>query len=201
MSEKLKNVIIAGSTGMTGKSILERCLKSSKVNLCTSIVRKKTGIEHPKLKEIVHDDFKDFSKIENHFKDQDIAYYTIGVYTGSVPEDKFKEIIVDYTNAFAKELKKNSLKIKFCFLSGDGADPTLKSSNLLTELKFDQLYIFRPGYIYPVEKRQEPNTFYKVMRAIYPWVNPLYPPLSIKSTELSDAMFEIGLNGGTKTMT
>lgn len=156
MADKLKNVILAGSSGMIGKGVLERCIQSPKVNLCTSIVRKKSGIIHPKLLEVVHDDFKDYSKVEEHFKEKDVAFYTIGVYTGAVPEDKFKEITVDYTDSFAKTLKKHSTKTTFCFLSGDGADPTLKSSmlfarekgkaeNILTETNFDNLFIFRPG--------------------------------------------------------
>jgi len=38
------------------------------------------------------EDFLDYSKIEMYFKNQDIAYYCIGVYTGSVSRDEFKKI-------------------------------------------------------------------------------------------------------------
>jgi hypothetical protein len=59
-------------------------------------------------------------------------------------------------------------------------------------LKF---HSFRPGYIFPVEKRKEPNVGYKIMRALYPVIKLLGNKYSITSTELASAMFNIGLNG------
>jgi len=67
------------------------------------------------------------------------------------------------------------------FLSGQGADRDEKSKisfarykgiaeNYLFNKAFQQLYIFRPAYIYPVQKRKEPNLFYSSLRLIYPVV-------------------------------
>ncbi len=85
---------------------------------------------------------------------------------------------MDYAVSFAKILKENSPAAKFCFLSGAGADRTEKSKTSfalykgIAENQIDKLdlefYTFRPGYIYPVEQRKEPNLMYSIMRNLYP---------------------------------
>jgi hypothetical protein len=61
-----------------------------------------------------------------------------------------------------------------------------------------KLYSFRPGYIYPVEKRNEPNVGYKIMKTLYPIVKLLGDKYSVKSTELANAIFNVGLYGAEK---
>ena len=46
---------------MIGNLILNYCLNRSGVNSITSITRKKTGIVHPKLIEVLNDNFLDFT--------------------------------------------------------------------------------------------------------------------------------------------
>ena len=97
-----------------------------------------------------------------------------------------------------------------CFLSGQGADPQEKSrilfarekgiaENALLRLQFPHTYIFRPGYIYPVTPRQEPNSFYKFMRALYKLLSPIIPGIGVPSTKLSSVMVKTGLEGGDRT--
>ena len=111
----MKNIIIVGASGMIGKLILELCLQDLRVQKITSIVRAKSGIQHVKLTEIVHKDFSNFTSIENHFENQDICFYCVGVYTGAVPTEEFKKITVDYTRVFAETLKKIHLMQAFVF--------------------------------------------------------------------------------------
>jgi len=193
---------------MIGNIILNHCLASSKINNVISLVRKKSNTTHPKLKEVIVEDFTDYDKHRDLFKNTDSAFFCIGVYTGSVSAKIFKKITVDYAVSFAKMLKENSPDAKFCLLSGAGADRTEKSKTAfalykgMAENQIDKLglefYAFRPGYIYPVEQRKEPNLMYSVMRNLYPILRLLGKNLSIKSTELSKAMFEIGIKGTDK---
>ena len=83
----MKNAIIAGATGMIGGLVLQHCLKSPEIEKVTIIVRRPTGISNSKLTEVVHSDNNDYTAIEDHFKDKEISYYCIGVYTGAVPRD------------------------------------------------------------------------------------------------------------------
>ena len=111
----MKNVMIAGASGMIGKIILELCLENKEVEKITSIVRKPSGIQNKKLIELVHADFLDFSSIDSFFKNQDVCFYCIGVYTGAVSTNAFKKITVDYTRSFASTLKKCRKKFDFAF--------------------------------------------------------------------------------------
>jgi uncharacterized protein YbjT (DUF2867 family) len=207
----MKNIIITGSNGMIGGLILRYCLERDDVAKVTSIVRKKSGIVHPKLLEIVHENFPDYSSITEHFKNQDIAFYCIGVYTGQVPKEEFRKITVDFTEAFAKTLRANSEKTIFCFLSGAGADSSEKSSvmfardkgvaeNILLKLNFAHTYIFRPAYIYPVTSRKEPNMMYSLMRFLWPVLKLVYPNGGISSEDLAKAMVKAGFEGAGKSI-
>jgi len=91
-------------------------------------------------------------------------------------------------------------------LSGAGADPQEKSrvafarykgmaENYLIAKDFKGLNIFRPAYIYPVEKRVEPNLMYRVSRRLYPLLKNVMPGSVITSEELGKAMFKAGIEG------
>lgn len=196
---------------MVGGIVLRECLASKEIAKVTSITRRASGVAHDKLQEIIHSDFTDFSAIKQHFQSQDIAYFCIGVYTGQVPNDVFKRITVDFTKVFATTLKEHSPQATFCFLSGEGADPKEKSrvafarfkgmaENFLIQQDFEQLYIFRPAYIYPVEKREEPNWSYRLMRHLYPLVKNLYSKGVITSEQLGSAMFKAGREGADEVI-
>ena len=207
----MKNVIITGTNGMIGNLILQICLQRTDVNMITSITRKPLGISHPKLIEVIHTDFTNFDPIENNLKNKDVCFYCVGVYTGQVPADEFKKITVTYTEIFAKALKKNSEAVSFNLLSGQGADTTEKSKilfarekgiieNILTNLKFKAFHSFRPGYIYPITKRVEPNMMYKIMRLLYKPLNLFLPKAVITSEKLANVMVNVGFNGSEKAV-
>jgi hypothetical protein len=158
----------------------------------------------------MHNDFLDYANIENHFSNQDICFFCIGVYTGQVPKQEFNKVTIGFTKAFAECLKHNSPGAGFCFLSGQGADSSEKSrvmfakakgiaENILISLKFPHLAIFRPGYIYPVTPRKEPNLNYKIFRVLWkPVLSKLFPGNGLTSEELAKAMVSIGFSGGDK---
>lgn len=202
----MKKAIIAGASGMVGSLILKNCLASDKVEKVISLVRRKSGQSHPKLEEVINKNFSDYSKQSNLFQNIDMAFFCIGVYTGEVPDDKFKMITIDFAVAFAEALKVNSPNATLCMLSGAGADRTEKSrtafarykgmaENQITALGLGAFYTFRPAYIYPVTPRDEPNLMYRFTRMIYPLIRLMGQNASIKSTELAGGMFQAGLNG------
>lgn len=200
--------IITGGTGMIGNLILNQCLASSKINEIISLVRKPTGLKHQKLTEVVIQNFEDYSTHQALFQNIDMAFFCIGVYTGQVKDDLFKKITVDYAVQFASALKTNSPKATLAFLSGAGADRTEKSRTSFARYKGmaeNQIqalginfHTFRPGYIYPVTPRQEPNMMYSVSRTLYPLIKLFGKNTSIKSTELATAMFNVGMNGANQ---
>ncbi len=204
-----KRVIITGATGMVGGCALSICLEHPEVSRITAMGRRPTGIHWEKLREAVVDDFTDYSLSETALEGQDAALFCLGVYTGAVPDDLFREITVDYTISFAKALYKASPQAAFCLLSGQGADQSEKSrvafarykgaaENALLDIGFPRVHIFRPGYIYPVAPRQEPNFFYRIFRPLYPVLRSVYPNIGISSVDLARAMVHAGLFGTGK---
>lgn len=202
-------VLIAGSSGMIGNLILENCLKSDKIEEIISLVRKPSSIKPKnKVKEVVIADFENYEQQASLFQKIDIAFFCIGVYTGQVTEDQFKKITVNYAVEFANELKRNSPNATLCMLSGAGADRTENrktsfalykgiAENQISELGL-KFYTFRPSYIYPVTPRKEPNWMYRIIRIFYPVVRLMGRNASIKSTELAEAMFFVGVHGADK---
>jgi len=202
-------VLITGSTGMIGKIILDLCIQSDKVSEVVTIVRKSSNDQADnKCKELIINDFTTYDDRSELFQDVDVAFFCIGVYTGQVSDEEFKKIMVDYAVNFAKLLKKQSPNARYCLLSGAGADRTEKRRAAFGRYKGMaenqiaatgiEFYTFRPGYIYPVEKRKEPNMMYSVMRSLYPLVKLFGKNASIKSTELAEAMFLVGIKGGNQ---
>jgi uncharacterized protein YbjT (DUF2867 family) len=199
----MKKVLIAGASGMIGQLIVQNCVQSQDVSSIISLVRKPSSTAHPKLKEVAVSNFKTYDKSAEEFNGVDAAFFCIGVYTGQTSDAKFKEITVDYAVNFAKALKNRSHLAKLCLLSGAGADRTEKSRASFARYKGEaenkisaldiEFYAFRPGYIYPVTPRKEPNLMYRLMRLFYPIIR--LGGNSIKSTELASAMFNVGLAG------
>ncbi len=199
-------VLVLGATGMVGGHVLSECLARDDVDGVTVIGRRPCGVEHRKLNEILHADFADFSSIADRLADHDAAIYCVGVYTGTVPDDVFRAITVDHVVAFAEALKAQSPRAVMCLLSGQGADPSEKSrmsfarykgaaETALLGLGFARVHLFRPGYIYPVEPRQEPNFSYRVFRAVWPALRKVAPNMGVDSDALAHAMVLAALEG------
>jgi hypothetical protein len=60
------------------------------------------------------------------------------------------------------------------------------------------VHIFRPGYIYPVTPRKEPNLSYRIFHSPYPLLRWTYPNIGISSDDLAGAMAYAGLHGNGK---
>lgn len=205
---------IVGATGMVGGYALRYALDLPAVERVTSISRRKTGISHPKLDEVLHQDFSDCSALAQMLAGQDAAVFCLGTYTGSVTDVEMRTITVDYTVEFARVFRDSSPDASFSFLSGSGADPTGRSRMAFARYKgeaektlfgsgFPRLYIFRPAYIYPVEPRKEPNLSYRLLRSVYPVFHLLFPNQVIRADDLAKAMVDIAIHtdAGTERVT
>src|SRR6266571_3701584 len=194
-----KRLVIVGATGMVGGYALRFALDNSAVKSVTSIGRKTLGISHPKLKEVLHQNFADCSALADALLGQDAAVYCLGTYTGTVSDAELRAITADYTIEFARVLRDSSPNAAFSFLSGNGADPTGRSrlafarykgqaENALLAGGFVRVYIFR------VEPRREPNLSYRLLRAVYPVFRVLFPNQVIRADDLGRVMVDLALS-------
>ena len=194
---------------MVGGYALRYALDDDTVKTVTAIVRRKLGISHPKLREVLHADFADCSTLSSALSGQDAVVFCLGTYTGAVSDAELRKVTVDYTIEFARVLRGASPEAAFSFLSGNGADATGKSriafarykgeaENALIAAGFPSVYLFRPAYIYPVEPRKEPNFNYRILRAIYPAFRVPFPNLVVRADELAHAMVDAVVRGSER---
>ena len=205
MTVNQRRLVIVGATGMVGGYALRYALEHPAVVHITSIGRRTLGISQPKLKEVLHKNFADCSALAEALSGQDAVVFCLGTYTGSESDAALRTITVDYTIAFARVLRSSSPGAAFSFLSGSGADPTGGSrlafarykgeaENALHAAEFPRLYIFRPAYVYPVEPRKEPNVSYRLLRAIYPAFQLLFPNQVIRADDLARATVDVAIS-------
>src|ERR1700691_2853040 len=79
-------LVIVGATGMVGGTALRYALETPAVASVTSIGRRNLGISHPKLKQVLHQNFADCSALAEKLSSQDAAVFCLGTYTGSVTD-------------------------------------------------------------------------------------------------------------------
>ena len=197
-------VILFGSTGMVGQGVLRECLLDPDVTEVLAVVRSASGRQHPKLREIVHRDFTDFSALE---LDADACFWCLGISSVGMSEADYTRVTYDFTMAAAKVLVRPTMT--FVFVSGGGtqgkamwARVKRKAEDALFAMPFKAVYVFRPGLIQPRHGIRSRTRLYNV---IYPLIYPLIllarliAPGSITDTErVGRAMLRIAKKGFPK---
>ncbi|WP_306642880.1 hypothetical protein [Sanyastnella coralliicola] len=197
-------VAIIGASGMIGSRILKRCLEDEKVTEVVSFGRRELDIQSDKLKQVVSNQLELSEAYTDHLTNTHAAFSCVGLYTGDADAATFRKVTTDIPVAFAEALENVAPQSIYCFLSGQGADPTEKSrlmfardkgaaERIIGNMSLKSFHTFRPAYIYPVEKRVEPNFTYRLSRSLYPLIKRMGSNMSITSHQLGDAMFEVGV--------
>ena len=115
------NVILFGATGMVGQGVLRECLLDSDVQQILSIVRTPSGQQHPKLHELVHTNFFDYSTIEPQLTGYDACFFSLGVSSAGMDEAKYTHLTYDLTLSVANVLARLDPAMTFVYVSGAGA--------------------------------------------------------------------------------
>src|SRR5438045_2962573 len=96
--------IVTGATGMVGEGVLHVCLNHPDVEQVLVINRKPCGVTHPKLKEIIHSDFYDFTAIESQLANHDACFFCLGVSSVGMNEEDYSKLTFTLTTNFARTL-------------------------------------------------------------------------------------------------
>jgi hypothetical protein len=199
-------VIIFGASGMVGEGVLLTTLNQQNVESVLVIGRKSCNITHDKLKELIHNDFFDYSAIEKHLKGYHACFFCLGVSSLGMIEQDYTRITYDLTMQAATTLSRINPDMTFCYVSGTGTDSSEKgrimwarvkgkTENQLTKLPFKSVYLFRPGLMKPVEGQNNLKSFHKVGGMLYPVFKFLSPRNVCKLEDVGLAMIhsvEIG---------
>ncbi len=202
-------VIVTGATGMVGEGVLNECLLSPHVESVLVIGRKACGIVHPKLSEIIHQDFFDISSIENRLANYNACFFCLGVSSVGMKEPEYHRLTHTLTVRFAATLSKIDHGMTFCYISGAGTDGTEKGKSMwarvkgrtendLFKLPFKQVYAFRPGYMHPTKGLKNTLPYYKFISWMYPFFRAVFPKMVSTLAELGKAMINTALFGYEK---
>jgi uncharacterized protein YbjT (DUF2867 family) len=207
-------VVIFGATGMVGKGALLECLDDERVESVLVVVRHPIDVSHPKLREIIHKDFVDFSGIQSQFADLDACFFCLGVSSVGMSESEYHHLTYELTLAAATAIAAvTSRRLTFCYVSGEGTDSTEhgraawartkgKTENALLRLPFKAAYMFRPAYIQPLKgirsKTRWYQALYSAVGAFYPLLRLLLPRYVTTTVNVGRAMIQVAASGYAK---
>lgn len=166
-------VIITGSTGMVGKGVLLECIDDNRVQEILIINRNSLEISNPKVKEIIHTDFLDFSAIADQLKSYDTCFHCMGVSSAGMKEETYYELTYTVSEALATTLYELNPEMIFNYVSGTGTDSTEKgktmwarvkgkTENMILNMGFKDAYAFRPGAIVPERGIKSKTKLYNI---------------------------------------
>jgi uncharacterized protein YbjT (DUF2867 family) len=204
MEQRIK-VLITGSTGNAGSGVVKACLDHPAVAEVRVMTRRRLGKDHVKLVEVLHDDFLDYSAVEDHLSGLDACFWCLGVSQSKVRrEADYHRITYEFTMEAAKVLERLNPGMTLCFLSGLGTDETQRSRMMWARikgkaeadlLKMDlDVYNFRPGFIHPI-KGERSSTIIGTL--LYPFIKSS-KKYCVEADEFGLAMINATLHGHEK---
>ena len=203
------NVLLFGASGMVGKAVLLECCDDPRVESILSVGRSPCGVLHPKLTELQHTDFFDFSSLRSQFASIDACFFCLGVSAAGKSEADYARLTFDLTMAAASVLKEARPDAVFTYVSGAGTDSSERGETMWARVKgrtenallqmFPKSYMFRPAIIVPmrgVHSKTFPyELFYTAFRPLLPKFPQWFPKQTTTSVALGRAMINVAANG------
>lgn len=200
-----KSAILFGATGLIGAHLLHELLDSPAYATVKAVVRRDTGIRHPKLSQLFAD-HRSLVDIKAQLTG-DVVFCCVGTTRKRTPDlHEYYRIDHDYPLAAAQYTKDNGASA-FLLVSALGANPASKFFYLRTKgeterdiirLGFEQTHVFRPSLL--TGNRREKRGLEALSAIVFRVVNPLLISSlskyrSIKADWVAKAMCRIGSMG------
>jgi uncharacterized protein YbjT (DUF2867 family) len=203
------NVLLFGATGMVGQGVLRECLVAADVQSVQTVGRSATGLQNPKLREVVHQDLFHYDAIAEKLSGFDACFFCLGVTSSGKSEADYERVTYGITLAAAEILSRLNPKMTFIYVSGAGTDSSErgrimwarvkgKTENALLRLPFNA-YMFRPGIIQPFfgakSKTALYNVFYTLGKPLLPILKKLFPDAILTTQQVGLAMLKVARHG------
>lgn len=200
---------------MVGKGVLLECLDHPEIKEVLSISRRSLGMDHPKLKELIHSDFTNFEPVSDQLADYDACYHSMGVSSAGMSEQDFTRLTYDVSLSLAKSYHSSNPDGIFSYVSGVGTDSTEKgrtmwarvkgkTENDLLNLGFKAAYMYRPGGIIPLRGIKSSTRLYQFFYDYFMWLLNLIKWLSpnsvVNTTQIGFSMINVTMNGYDKSI-
>jgi len=199
--------IVTGATGMVGEGVLHECLQHPNVEQVLVVGRRRCGVNHSKLNELVIPDFYDLSSIRNQLVDYNACFFCLGVSSIGMKEPEYYKLTYELTMNFATTLVARNPEMTFCYISGAGTNEKGrmmwarvkgKTESDLTRLAFAHVYNFRPGIIKPTKGLKNTLSFYNYLGWLIPIIKLIAPGNVCSLREIGLAMINAANKGYPK---
>jgi uncharacterized protein YbjT (DUF2867 family) len=206
-------VILFGATGMVGQGVLRECLLDPDVGRVLAVGRSAAGQAHAKLRELMHDNFVDFSAIESQLSGYDACFFCLGVSSIGMDEERYRHLTYHITMAAATTLAELNPGMTFIYVTGRGTDSTErgnrmwarikgKTENDLLKLPFKAAYMFRPAAIQPLHgvrsKTAWVHAAYVATAPLWMLLNRIAPAYATTTEKVGRAMIKVARAGYPK---
>jgi uncharacterized protein YbjT (DUF2867 family) len=205
--------LLFGATGMVGQGVLRECSLDPDVQMFVAVGRSSTGVQHPKLREIVHNDLGHYADIENELTGFDACFFCLGVSSSGMTEEDYAHVTYDISTAAAETLYRLNPKMTFVYVSGAGADSSEqgrimwarvkgRTENALLRLPFAAAFMFRPGVIQPLYGARSKTPSYRVLyvltKPLIPLLRWIFPDQILTTEQIGRAMLAVAKRGFPK---
>lgn len=201
-------VILFGATGMIGKGVLLECLDDPGIESVLSIGRRSAGLSHPKLRELLHQDFLDYGAVEDELSGYDVCLYCLGISAAGMSEADYRRITYEFAVAAAEVLLRQNPGMRIGFISGAGTDlgaramwarVKAETEQALLEMPWAAAHMFRPAGIFPRRGVVSSVRSYRIAYGMLGWAYPIFRwlmPNQVTTTpELGQVMIAVARDG------
>jgi uncharacterized protein YbjT (DUF2867 family) len=196
---------------MVGEGVLHEALLDPSVRSVLVLGRRPCEVTHPKLTEIVHGNFFDFTTIKDRLRGYNACFFCAGVTSIGKDESEYRRLTYDLTLAAARILAEANPDMVFCYVSGLGTDSTERgrsmwarvkgrTENDLMKLPFKAVYAYRPGFIRPTPGLRNTLTFAKPLGLLYPVLSRLFPRYVCTLEDVGRSMVRVAREGYEKRL-
>jgi hypothetical protein len=206
-------IILFGATGMVGQGVLIECLRDPEVESVLVVGRSPTGQQNPKLRELIHRDFTNFTAIEAELSGYDACFFCLGVTSIGLDEPTYRHLTYDITMAAATMLAKLNRGMTFIYVTGRSTDSTEQGSRMWARVKgktendqlklpFKAAYMFRPAAIQPLHgvrsKTAWVHVVYTATAPLWALLHRIAPAYATTTEQVGRAMIKVARDGYPK---
>jgi len=166
-----------------------------------------------RLRRLVLKDMTDYGGALQELSGYDTCFFCLGVSSAGMDEADYRRVTYDITLAAAETLVTLNPGMTFMYVSGAGTDSTEKgrtmwarvkgeTENALLRMPFKAAYMFRPGFIQPLDGITSRTRAYRLVlgltRPIFPLLRRMFPRAVTTTQQLGRAMLRVAKEGYPK---
>jgi len=195
------DVLITGSTGMVGKSVLYQCIRDNRVKNIVLINRLPVDLKNEKITELIIEDFLNIGELKSEINNCDACYHCMGITSFGQNSDYYYKVTFEMTKVLTDLVYEINPNAVMTYVSGEGtstkensnipwANVKGKTENYILNKGLKDAYMIRLGLLIPENgikaKTKLYNLFYTLMKPLYPLMKLL--PTITTSSKLGLAM-------------